>query len=136
MEEDIKILEEMLNSKEPVCNYILKHQEIEAISNLLTRYKQLEEENKELKAITNTYNSYEMSTPEDIRILICDSRYFCNGTFIRKYIPKSKVKEKIEEYDKREKEELKGMKGQDRYFVKQMYNYMRKPLQELLREGW
>lgn len=49
-------------------------------------------------------------------------------------IPKSLVKEKIEEYNKREKEELKGMKGQDRYFVKQMYNYMRKPLEELLRE--
>lgn len=49
MEEDIKILEEMLNSKEPVCNYILKHQEIEAISNLLTRYKELEEEKKGYK---------------------------------------------------------------------------------------
>ena len=45
---------------------------------------------------------------------------------------KSKVIEKIEEYNKREKEELKGMKGQDRYFVKQMYNYMRKSLEEFL----
>lgn len=74
MEEDIKILEEMLNSKEPVCNYILKHQEIEAISNLLTRYKELEEWKKEKGC--SIQEVYEL------------------------FIPKSKVKEKIEELER------------------------------------
>lgn len=50
-------------------------------------------------------------------------------------IPKSKVKEKIEELDKEEKRELKGTKGQDRYYIKQKYMYKRKVLQELLEES-
>ena len=45
------------------------------------------------------------------------------------YIPKSKIKEKIEELDKKEKEELKGLKGQNIYFVKQIYMYKRNILQ-------
>lgn len=44
------------------------------------------------------------------------------------------IKNKIEELNKKEKEELKGLKGQDRYFVKQMYQYMKKPLEEILSE--
>lgn len=47
-------------------------------------------------------------------------------------ISKEKVKDKIEELNKKEKEELKGMKGQDRYFVKQTYQNKRMILQELL----
>ena len=47
-------------------------------------------------------------------------------------IPRQVVEEKLKEIDKNEKEELKGLKGQDRYFVKQMYQNQRKPYQELL----
>lgn len=47
-------------------------------------------------------------------------------------ISKEKVKDKIEELNKKEKEELKGMKGQDRYFVKQTYQNKQIILQELL----
>lgn len=50
-------------------------------------------------------------------------------------ISKEKVKDKIEELNKKEKEELKGMKGQDRYFVKQTYQNKRMILQELLEES-
>lgn len=50
------------------------------------------------------------------------------------YIPKSLIKEKIEELKQQEKEELKGMKGQDRYFVKQIYQYKIQVLEELLGE--
>ena len=50
-------------------------------------------------------------------------------------ISKEKVKDKIEELNKKEKEELKGMKGQDRYFVKQMYQKKRMILQELIKES-
>lgn len=48
------------------------------------------------------------------------------------YIPIQKVKDKIEKLNKKEKEELKRMKGQDRYFVKQIYQNKRIILQELL----
>ena len=51
------------------------------------------------------------------------------------YIPKLKLKEKIEELKKEEKQELKGLKGQDRYFVKQTYQAKAIVLQELLEEG-
>lgn len=44
------------------------------------------------------------------------------------------LQNKIKELDIKEKEELKGTKGQDRYFIKQMYQYMRKPLEEIIEE--
>ena len=49
-------------------------------------------------------------------------------------IPIQKVKDKIEKLNKKEKEELKGLKGQDRYFVKQIYQNKRIILQELIEE--
>lgn len=51
------------------------------------------------------------------------------------YISKEKIKNKIEELNKKEKKELKGMKGQDRYFVKQTYQNKRMILQELIKES-
>lgn len=52
--------------------------------------------------------------------------------YIENSISKEVIEEKIKILNKKEKEELKGTKGQDRYFIKQMYNYQRKILQELL----
>lgn len=51
------------------------------------------------------------------------------------YILTETIEKKLKELYKKEKEELKGLKGQDRYFVKQMYQSMRKPLEELLLEN-
>lgn len=48
------------------------------------------------------------------------------------YIPKQKIKDKIEELNKKEKQELKGTKGQDRYSIKQQYMYQKNILQDLL----
>ena len=45
-----------------------------------------------------------------------------------------KIENNIEELKQQEKEELKGMKGQDRYFVKQIYQYKIQVLEELLGE--
>lgn len=50
------------------------------------------------------------------------------------YISKDKIKEKIEELDKKEKKELKGTKGQDRYNIKQEFMFKKNILQELLEE--
>lgn len=50
------------------------------------------------------------------------------------YIPKQKIKGKIEELNKKEKQELRGTKGQDRYDIKQQYMYQRNILQNLLED--
>ena len=71
--------------------------ECESLEKLLTRYKQLEEENTQLKTITQEYNSYLQDSNCDTKIIIADSEYFANGFFKENFIPKSKVKEKIEE---------------------------------------
>ena len=51
------------------------------------------------------------------------------------YISKSKAEELLKRLDKEEKEKLKGVKGQDRYFIKQMYQAKRSVIEELLQKG-
>lgn len=87
---------------------------INAIEHILSEYKKVLKENGELN-----YKLHSKKIALEI---------------YNRYIPKSKVKEKIEELDKEEKRELKGTKGQDRYYIKQKYMYKRKVLEELLRE--
>ena len=60
MEEDIKILEKFITDiKECGLNDCGKNCfDFNLLRNLLTRYKQLEEENTQLKTITQEYNSY------------------------------------------------------------------------------
>ena len=48
---------------------------------------------------------------------------------LREYILK-----RIEELEKKEKEKLKGTKGQDRYLIKQEYMYKRNILQSFLKD--
>ena len=96
MEEDIKILEENLKNGTIYVN--CGNSIDKALENLLTRYKQLEEENKELKHITQNYNAYQQKSDNpNTTIIIADEKWFINGYFKENFIPKSKVKEKIEE---------------------------------------
>lgn len=109
-EENIKILEQYIKSS---FRLTLPENVLQAIENLINRNKYLEKKND------NNFNKiieYER-TLENLQ---------------KNTIWKYKIKEKIEELDKEEKRELKGMKGQDRYFIKQMYQYKRKVLEELL----
>ena len=48
-------------------------------------------------------------------------------------IPKKKIKDKIKLLKRESKEALRGLKGQDRYFVKQEYLFKIDTLQELLK---
>ena len=97
--EDMKILEERVttlkrhikNYEESDCKTNVYQQlvkECRALENLLTRYKQLEEENKEL------VRQYEYQGAKMI------NEYMSFKNVKKLFIPKSKVKEKIEEYDK------------------------------------
>lgn len=101
MEEDIKRIEKfILDIKECGLNDCGKNCfDFNLLRNLLTRYKQLEEENTQLKTITQEYNSYLQDSNCDTKIIIADSEYFANGYFKENFIPKSKVIEKIKELE-------------------------------------
>lgn len=108
MEEDIKKIEEIINwLKDSSYPYdiSLTRDDIQSLENLITGYRELEEYIKRLDKLN-----------------------------ARDFVFKSDIKEKIEELSKKEKEELKSLKGQDRYFIKQMYMYKRNVLQELMEE--
>ena len=88
MEEDIKILEEFINYKNinnsPYHLIAISHERLcEAIQNLIARYKKLEEENRKLTARKYMLNA----ETGELKVIQIDNNY----------IPKSKVKELIQE---------------------------------------
>ena len=135
MEEDIKNMskEELLEYLEEIWqqldNIALDQIKI-AIAELQyfkDQYKQLEKENEKLKTITQEYNSYLQDSNCDTKIIIADSEYFANGFFKENFIPKSKVKEKIEEL----KEDEEFYREHDRMYE---FESKIKLLQELLED--
>lgn len=90
---------------------------------LLNLIEKLQKENEKLKnKLSDTLKGQKVikeETPQYIK---------------ENYIPVQIIKDKIEKLNKKEKEELKGLKGQDRYFVKQIYQNKRMILQELIEE--
>ena len=64
----------------------------DAIKGLLDLYNKQKEEIEELKTITNSYNSYNVDNMNGHNIIIADSEYFANGTFVEKYISKDKIR--------------------------------------------
>ena len=116
MEEYIKILEEIKKKFEKTMKIIVLGEYstyvdnsifedikklINISENLIARYKQLEEENKELKHITQNYNAYQQKSDNpNTTIIIADEKWFINGYFKENFIPKSKVKDKMEELNK------------------------------------
>lgn len=99
MEEDIKVLEEIINSIDFNNEYqvfVLGINQIELIQNLIKGYKEIEEENIKLHTEIAEVVYWESSSVEQIK---------------QDYIPKSKVREKIEELEKiiqKEEEETCG----------------------------
>lgn len=139
MEEDIKILEEMKANyiKGMMKGAIYTDEKAErkalAIENLLTRYKQLEENNKQLEKWLNYYNLGD--TPEEFEELfgnvpINDIEKIKKFIFQR-YIPKSLVKEKIEEVIN--KGEYDNKKNMEDVMFRQGYY---KALEELLGDDY
>ena len=85
MEEDIKYLENMIKEYKRFgdldnLDYEDTERTYKALENLIARYKELEKENKK---ITDEYMI---------------QKHLINADFLQDYIPKSKIKEKIEEY--------------------------------------
>lgn len=109
MEEDIQVLKEMLKTRKEQkeiiecaggycgnCNPDIKA--LENAIQTIKAYKELEEENKELKHITQNYNAYQQKSDNpNSTIIIADEEWFIKGYFKENFIPKSRVKENIEE---------------------------------------
>lgn len=88
----IEIIEELLRSNEPICEYMLRHQEIDAMRTLLNlienQQKEIEQEkrkNKELEIIIGEYKN------------ACDNVCEIERNMINNlYISKSKLKDLFE----------------------------------------
>lgn len=68
--------------------------------------KNLIEQNKELKTITNQFEAYECEAPKDskAKIIIADKFYFNNGYFKNNFIETDKIKRIFEDFEKLLKE--------------------------------
>lgn len=104
MEEDIKILEEYIHDS--IKDYIYSKDVIQAIQNLIARYKELGEENKELKSdnyeLNNRINDLlDLDTQKDKLIdwLVEEIHSIVNlGEFIDNNINKLETKGEIKKY--------------------------------------
>lgn len=125
MEEDIKIIEELIKNEhgELLNCWDYGEEAKKTLENLLTRYKQLEEDNKELRRY---YAS--RTEVEDLKETIS-----CLHESGKDYIHKSKIKEKIEEL-KNESYQI-SLKSEVAFDSGIMKNNLKiKVLQELLEE--
>jgi hypothetical protein len=110
----------------------------EILLNLIEKQsKEIEEYKKQLDLDNEceiALNSKVMDLEKEIEELKEDS--CCMTNCVRrdkeKLFLEDKIKAKIEELEKEEKEVLKGTKGQDRYAIKQEYMHKRSGLQSLL----
>ena len=145
MEEDIKILEKLLERfHEPcyghICPTELYIEEVEAIENLINRNKELEEldktntimlnaeieRNKELEELARGFEKIrDLKVPANTDFIIVMKENYL-PYILTDYIPKSKVREKIEYYKN------KGIKDD---YNKCFYDIYANTLQELLQEG-
>ena len=152
IEETIKIIERKIKEAEHYTDitglYLTLDKELcNAFINILSDYKKLQEEFKEVDHECDRLEKIDFEKDMKIKELQKENEELknqeatarrINELLVQRFsnsIPVSLVKEKIEELNKKEKEELKGMKGQDRYFVKQTYQNKKMVLQELIKES-
>lgn len=134
IQEDIKVLEELKNKKYIVDKvegweqYLLTTRQQIAIENLIAKNKELEKLSENIKMFRDNNLSSEIDY-----VIALKSNFM---EYLKTdYILKSKAEELLKRLDKEEKEKLKGVKGQDRYFIKQMYQAKRSVIEELLQKG-
>ena len=151
---DMEILEEFIKYYETEyfkgkklnssIKIIVDEDDIETIKNLIQRNKDLEQIEKEHKKENGRLRKENINLKEKIirqqeQLNIANKKILAQKGQLKvvnnSYIPKSEVKEKIEELNKEEKKSLKGTKGQDRYSIKLEYMHKRNALQELLEES-
>lgn len=110
MEEDIKVLEEIIEiNKKYGIDICINRDEIQAIENLIARNKELEEENIKYERANDYLQTLNHKYYEDNVTLLrkngnveilSDDIHFKYIDDVNNYIPKSKVREKIDELEK------------------------------------
>lgn len=137
-EEDRKILEKLINTMKSDRELFDEKTDkeiytffINALEHILSDYKRVLKINEVLLKENEELKNKLSLKQFDINVVYNDYLEKLNE-YKENSIPIQKIKDKIEELNKKEKKELKGMKGQDRYFVKQTYQNKRMILQELL----
>ena len=77
-------------------------EECENLEIILNLIEKLQKENKELKTITNQYETYECEAPKNskAKIIIADKFYFNNGYFKNNFIEIDKIKRVFEDFEK------------------------------------
>lgn len=132
---DIEILEELRHELGLYANGE-KVRQGQAIENLIQRNKDLEQIEKEHKEENGRLRE-ELSQYKRIDKLVSNITPEEVDTAIKRaseqFIEVSKVEKELIQLNKDEKAELKGMKGQDRYFVKQQYAAKREILEKVLK---
>ena len=113
-EEELEENKTVNNAIDMVLNLVEKQQ---------NEIKDLKEKNEILTNITYLYNSYEVNNEN--KIIVADKEYFDSGLFVKRYISKDKIKEKIKEIENYTYMSNEEMKQQDYAIVK---------LEELLEE--
>lgn len=133
--------EEIINAIKPIVNARKTHKDnelyslqlnayqLDVIEALLDLYNQEKEKNKELTLITNQYDSFPKYNKKQ-SIIIASPDYFQNGTFVKKFISKDKIKEKIKE----NKKMTNVIPTENNYTYKELMKYGIDILQELLEE--
>lgn len=104
------------------------------ITNLQDEIIKLLKENRELTAITNKYEAYEMPyIEENDKIIIASKKYFVNGFFKNNFISKDLIKNKIKEYYEYDKKyKTYTSDGRENFTFKYFYA---KEFERLLKEG-
>lgn len=140
-EEDRKILEKLINTMKSDRELFDEKTDkeiytffINALEHILSDYKRVLKINEVLLKENEELKNKLSLKQFDINVVYNDYLEKLNE-YKENSIPIQKIKDKIEELNKKEKKELKGMKGQDRYFVKQTYQNKRMILQELIKES-
>lgn len=92
--DDIEFIKNFIAELRMISPYSLYPLYVKLEKSLTNIIEQIEE----LKAITKTYNAYNTKKDDD-KIILADKRYFDCGVFSDNLIPKSKIIEKIKEYE-------------------------------------
>lgn len=108
---DIKILLNLIENQQKELNNLKEIEQQHRVNNGLLR-QELDmqiEHNKELEAITKTYNAYNTEKDDD-KIILADKRYFDCGVFSDNLIAKSKIID-LKRYYEEQAEETKMAYG-------------------------
>ena len=108
IEEDIKRVKQRIEDVKEYIEYGLPYSEYldleNSFDNILSEYKKVLKENEELKIIKSAIQTLQINSLEEEKYIVISKGSFLDGSYkhlLDDYIPIQKVKEKIEELDRK-----------------------------------